>query len=105
PIYYEKMSTLLDELIKLRKEQADAYEQYLNKIVDLTRKIKKPEQSNSYPESINTKAKRALYDNLHQNEELSMVLDQAIKYTKKDAWRDNKFKTREVRLKIEEVLS
>lgn len=105
PVYYEKMSTLLDELIKLRKEQAEAYEEYLNEIVELTKKIKKPEQSSSYPEGINTIAKRTLYDNLEQNEEISLALNEAIQYTKKDAWRDNKFKTKEVRLKIEEVLN
>ena len=105
PVYYEKMSTLLNELIKLRKEQAEAYEEYLNKIVELTRKAKKPEQSSSYPDMINTNAKRALFDNLEQDENLVAELDEAIQYTKKDAWRDNKIKTKEVRLKIEEVLN
>lgn len=105
PVYYEKMSIVLDELIKLRKEQTDAYEKYLDEIVELTRKIKKPEHSTTYPTTVNTNAKRALYDNLEQDVELSLALDEAIRYTKKDAWRDNKFKTKEVRLKIEEVLN
>ncbi len=104
PAYYEKMSTLLDELIKLRKEQAEAYEDYLNNVVELTKKIVRPAQSNHYPGCINTGAKRALYDNLKQNEALSLAVDQAILYTRKDNWRDNKFKTKEVRLIIEEVL-
>ena len=104
PIYYEKMSTLLDELIKLRKEQADAYENYLDEIVELTRKIKQTETAQAYPEGIDTHARRALYDNLAQDEHIAIAMDAAIRYTKKDAWRDNKFKTREVRLKIEEVL-
>jgi type I restriction enzyme, R subunit len=104
PAYYEKMSTLLDELIKLRKEQAEAYEDYLNNVVELTKKIVRPAQSNHYPGCINTGTKRALYDNLKQNEALSLAVDQAILYTRKDNWRDNKFKTKEVRLIIEEVL-
>lgn len=45
PIYYEKMSVLLDELIKLRNEEAERYEEYLKKIVELAIKIKKPETS------------------------------------------------------------
>ncbi len=103
PAYYEKMSTLLDELIKLRKERAEAYEQYLNEVVKLTKKVAKPDQT-TYPQNINTSARRALYDNLQQNETLAAELDDAIKYTRKDAWRDNKFKKKEVRLIIEEVL-
>lgn len=105
PIYYEKMSVLLDELIRLRKEQTEEYEKYLEKIVELTRKIKKPASSSSYPSSLDTNAKRALYDNLKQDETLANDLDEAIRYTKKDAWRDNRFKTKEVRLKVTEILA
>jgi type I restriction enzyme, R subunit len=104
PAYFEKMSTLLDELIAQRKTQTQEYEEYLDKIVALTRKIKKPETSTDYPQRINSSGKRALYDNLEQDEELSVALDDGIQYTKKDDWRNNKFKTKEVRLKIEEVL-
>jgi type I restriction enzyme R subunit len=104
PAYYERMSTLLDELIAQRKAQTQEYEAYLDKLVDLTRKVKKTEGSSTYPTSIDTNGKRALYDNLEQNKELSIALDEAIQYTKKDAWRDNNFKTKEVKLKIEEVL-
>jgi type I restriction enzyme R subunit len=86
PIYYEKMSVLLDELIKLRNEEADRYEEYLKKIVALAVKVKKPETSNEYPSSINTQAKRALYDNLDKEEELSLVMDKAIIYGKHDNW-------------------
>jgi type I restriction enzyme R subunit len=105
PMYYEKMSVLLDELIKLRKEKTEEYEKYLDEIIALTRKIKKPSSSTIYPYSVNTNAKRALYDNLENDELLANSLDEAIRYTKKDAWRDNKFKKKEVRLIIEEILA
>ncbi len=71
PMYYEKMSILLDELIKLRKEKTEKYEKYLDEIVELTRKIKKPNEKSTYPTSLTTNAKRALYDNLGKNEELA----------------------------------
>lgn len=105
PAYYERMSSLLDELIRLRKEQTKEYEQYLKEIVELTKQIKKPDTAASYPSSMDTGAKRALYDNLERNENLVNDLDEAIRYTKKDSWRDNKIKTKEVKLKIEEVLN
>ena len=43
PKYYEKMSQLLDALILQRKQEALNYKAYLAKIVDLTKKVKKPE--------------------------------------------------------------
>ena len=42
PKYYEKMSVLLDELIAQRRQEAINYQQYLNKIVELTKKLKNP---------------------------------------------------------------
>lgn len=86
PIYYEKMSVLLEELIKLRKEEAERYEEYLSRIVEFTMKVKKPETSNEYPFSINTQAKRALYDNLDRDEPLSIAMDAAVIYGKHDNW-------------------
>ncbi len=104
PMYYEKMSVLLNELIKLRKEKTEEYEKYLDEIVALTRKIKKPDTNAIYPTSLNTNAKRALYDNLSKNEDLAIMLDEKIMTTKKDAWRDNRIKTKAVKYAIKKVL-
>ena len=46
----------------------------------------------------------ALYDNLGKNEQLAITLDAKIQQTKKDGWRGNKIKEREVRYAILEVL-
>jgi len=100
PIYYEKMSVLLDELIKLRNEEAAEYEKYLEEIIKLAVKVKKPETSNEYPSSINTQAKRALYDNLDRDETLSMVMDAAIIYGKHDNWEGNLAKEKHLKNKV-----
>jgi type I restriction enzyme R subunit len=100
PIYYEKMSVLLDELIKLRNEDAERYEEYLKKIVELAVKIKKPETSKEYPSTINTQAKRALYDNLEKNETLSIALDSAVIYGKHDDWEGNLAKEKHLKNKV-----
>lgn len=105
PKYYEKMSILLDELIKARKEEAKSYENYLTKIVELTKKIKNPSNSFSYPRSMNSGAKRALYDNLEQNEELALNIDHEIRTTKKDGWRGMKIKEREVYYAIQKHIN
>jgi type I restriction enzyme R subunit len=97
PKYYEMMSELLDALIEQRKQQAIDYEKYLAEIVALTKKAKDPAAGATYPTAISTAAKRALYDNLGKDENLVTAIDAEIRKTKKDDWRGNKFKEREVR--------
>jgi len=47
---------------------------------------------NLYPSSMNTKARRNLYDNLLNNEGLVLDIDSAILETKKVDWKTNRFK-------------
>ena len=104
PKYYDKMSELLDSLIQLRKKEALDYKAYLAKIVELTRKVSKPETGSSYPAKINSPALRALYDNLNQDEELAVHIDTEIRNVKKADWRGHRFREREVRGAIKSVL-
>ena len=96
PKYYEKMSELLDTLIQERKAQALAYEAYLARFVELARQVQNPASSTSYPTALDTRAKRALYDNLGNDEQLAVMVDYAVMSSKKDDWRGNKIKEREV---------
>ncbi len=105
PKYYEKMSVLLDELIKMRREETLVYEQYLKEIIAASRKVMKPESTSEYPPAINTGAKRALYDNLGNNEALANELHEKILKTRKDGWRDNLQKTKAVKYVITEKLN
>lgn len=104
PAYYDKMSAVLEELIKLRKEATKKYEEYLKKIIELIRQVKKPNSTNIYPSSLNTAAKRNLFDNLGKNEELANKLNEKIISTKKDGWRDTRIKSREVFNAIKEFM-
>ena len=103
PKYYDKMSELLDALIKGRKEQAIKYKDYLKKIIELTKNVHKPENNSNYPTSLNSAAKRALYDNLGSNEDLAIKVDDIVRKTKKDDFRGNKFKEREIEIAIRSV--
>jgi type I restriction enzyme R subunit len=96
PKYYEKMSELLDTLIQQRKAQAVAYESYLAEIVALTRQVWNPGVGVRYPSSLDTAAKRALYDNLGSDEALAVRVDYEIRTTKRDGWRGSRIKEREV---------
>ena len=104
PKYYEKMSQLLDALILQRKQEALNYRAYLAKIVDLTKKVSKPENQASYPSNINSSARRALYDNLGQDAVRAVEVDTAIRNIKKDDWRGMRAKRIEVRNAIKSVL-
>jgi type I restriction enzyme R subunit len=104
PKYYEKMSELLDALIHARKKQAMDYKAYLARIVELSKQVSQPSSHSPYPESINTAARRALYDNLGQDEALADSVDKAICDVKKAGWRGNRLKEREVRYAIKRVL-
>ena len=111
PAYYEKMSTLLDEIITARKARAMEYEEYLKRIAELARTVEAgvsddtPEQLKSSP------GLRALYNNLtgdagksgrtqHAAEapgdfgaprdqvlELALKIDAAVKRVRPDGWR------------------
>lgn len=104
PRYYERMSSLLDALIRDRKASAISYKEYLDRIVALARQVKVPETGQSYPATLTTPGQRALYDNLDQDEQLAMAVDQAIKDHRQDDWADNLFKTRRVRNAIRAVV-
>ena len=104
PKYYEKMSVLLDELIRRRKEKTLDYEKYLQEQLALAGQILQPSRTAAYPPAINTGAKRALYDTVSSNEALALELDRQILATRRDGWRDNTIKTREVRNAIQDVL-
>jgi len=104
PKYFAKMSELLDGLIRERKEEAKEYKKYLDKLVALIKKVTKPETSKDYPRTLNTKAKRALFDNLDRNEKLALQIDAAIMSVKKDDWRGNKQKEREIKIAIAELI-
>lgn len=80
------------------------YKVYLAKIVELTKKVRQAETETSYPNAINSPARRALFDNLDNNEELAVHVDTAIRNVKKAGWRGNRFKEREVRIAIKSIL-
>lgn len=105
PKYYEKMSKLLDELIRMRKEETLAYQEYLEKIKELAKHVSVPSSSTDYPTTVNSRAKQALYDNLESNELLALRLDQVIQENKLDGWRDGGIKEKKLMLAVNTVIN
>lgn len=103
PVYYERMSVLLTELIRQRRLGAISYEEFLIKIEELARDIQ-PKKSGNYPDSIDSQAKRALYDNMGSNEALATDLFNKINMIRPDNWIGSTIKERVVRNSIREIL-
>jgi type I restriction enzyme, R subunit len=104
PRYYEKMSEVLDTLIQERRQQVKEYEQYLKEIIELTQRTYNPARGASYPPTLNTRARRALYDNLGNDEARALAVDAIIRQTRRDGWRGNFIKEKEVLYAIQGVL-
>ena len=104
PRYYEKMSQLLMELVQQRKEEAIRYEELLKKYEELAKKLF-PHTNKTYPPSINTGAKQALFDNLNHNEELADALYTHINDVRPDNWIGSTIKERVVRNLLRESLA
>ncbi|MBJ7538626.1 type I restriction endonuclease subunit R [Marinomonas transparens] len=107
PRYFDQMSSLLDELIVQRREKAINYQTYLEKVRELTKKVVNPTTNNqsNYPNTINTKAKQALYDNLGQDEVLATNIDTTMFNTKKADWLGDHFKEKEIKKAISEKIA
>ena len=105
PKYYEKMSTILDELIRLRREGAADYEALLAKYIDLIKKTETPENNPDYPESVrHSCALRAFYDNCGEDETLAITLDKSVRESKEDGFRYNRIKERRIKQALLAIL-
>jgi type I restriction enzyme R subunit len=86
PAFYEKMSALLAEIIATRKAKAIEYEEYLKHIAELAKQVAFG-KSDDTPKNLDTPGKRALYNNLKEDEVLALRVDKTIKRVCPDDWR------------------
>ena len=86
PAFFEEMSTLLNAIIKERRDNAISYEAYLKKIAEIAKKVQLGILSTT-PVALKTPAQRALYNNLDKNEELALNLHESIIEYKPNGWR------------------
>ena len=126
PRYYERMSAVLEALIRQRREEAIEYEAYLQKIMAVAEQVQQGGGGGSYPERINRPALRAIYDNLpieppaarvaepgatpwpadtaDPREDVALAVDREVRQAKKADWRDHPIKERQIRRAIREAL-
>jgi type I restriction enzyme R subunit len=61
-------------------------------------------RSEGYPSSLDSGAKKALYDNLNHDENLVIRLDTIIRHTKESHWVGDRFKERKIKRALEREL-
>jgi type I restriction enzyme R subunit len=86
PAFYDKMSALLDEIIAALRARAIEYEEYLKRIAELAKRVEAGHAGDA-PVDIDTPARRALYNNLHQDRDLALKVDAAVRHARPDSWR------------------
>ena len=94
----------MDEIIRQRKQNALNYEAYLQELATLVRKVATG-QSDDTPKAIDTPAKRALYNNLGQDETLTLKVHQAVMNSKSDGFRGNQAKENLIKQALYQVLN
>jgi type I restriction enzyme R subunit len=104
PRYYQQMSVLLEELVRQRKQADLEYQEYLKKIIALSRKVRDPGESDQYPNSADTRGKQALYDNLNKDKDKALSVHKAIIASRGDDWRGHFLKERRIKIAIKKVL-
>lgn len=104
PRYYSKMSELLEELIRMKKEQNLDYQEYLEKLVELVKQVKTPEASGAYPKTMNNIRLRGLYDILDKNEERAIQLYNHLNSNIPKDFMETKMKQREFKRELSFVV-
>lgn len=106
PVYYNKMSSVLEQLILERRRGVISYAELLQKYIELARNVTKPEENECYPEKIRgSAAMRAIYDNTGCDEDLAIALHEAVRRSKMDHFRNDPVKERRIKRELYKVLN
>lgn len=127
PVYYAKMSALLDEIISARKAKAVEYEEYLKQVAELAKRVEVG-YADDTPKQLNTPGRRALYNLLRQGTPhsgpphvaeatahydvagrddvliLTLRIDEAVKDARPDGWRGIQTKENVIKAALYEIL-
>ncbi|MFA5055590.1 MAG: HsdR family type I site-specific deoxyribonuclease [Dehalococcoidia bacterium] len=103
PAYYDKMSKLLDEIIIARKTKAIEYEEYLKRVAQLAKQVAIGKADDT-PSSLDTPGKRALYNNLNNDETLALRIDETVKRVRPADWRGIETRERVIKQALFDII-
>ena len=104
PMYYDKMSELLDAIIEQRRQEAIDYQEYLAKLLDAAKQLGAKESDTKYPDWADNDARRALIDFGWPDPATPIQVDTAILTTKPYDWVGNPMKEKVVKRAISRTL-
>jgi type I restriction enzyme R subunit len=90
PVFYDKMSALLKEIIADLKAKRIDYEEFLKRVAEQVIKPLQAGKTADTPAKLDTPGKRALYNILGENEELALKIDEKVKAVRPADWRGKK---------------
>ena len=103
PAFFEEMSTLLAEVIRQRRAQALDYEEYLQRIADIVKRVNEGKQE-SMPPHLDTPAKRVLYNNLGGDDVKAVAVHETVLQYRADSWRGHTPKENAIKSGLYQVL-
>ena len=96
PAFYESMAALLGDVLADLRANRISYEEFLQKIAELATQVQSGKAA-STPKALDTPGKRALFNNLGQNEELALKIDAEVRLEAQDGFRGNQVKESKIK--------
>jgi len=103
PAFYDRMSALLNDVLADLRAKRITYEEFLRRIADLAKQVQSG-QSQSTPRSLDTPGRRALFNNLDNDEALALKIDAEVRRVRPDGWRANKAKENAIKVALYALL-
>lgn len=89
PVYYESLSKKLNAILENMRLHNEEYRETLRELIKLARELR--DNNRRYPEFFDTDGKKALYDNLGENEELAQKVYEISLENLEQGFRDSGF--------------
>lgn len=105
-LYVNGIALAVIELKNSRLSMGDGIRQLLSNLQRIAELVKLVDigQAAETPEKINTPGRRALYNNLNQDEDLVLQIDGAVKQKRPDGWRDNLAKEKIIQYEVFQIV-
>ncbi len=104
PAFFEKMSYLLTEIIKLRKSKAIDYEEYLQRIADIAKQTQEGKTTDT-PKELDSPAKVVLYHYFENDVEKALLVHEAVVEYAPSGWKGDSAKENKIKEEIYKKLN
>ncbi len=99
PVFFEKMSHLLSEIVKQRKAKAIQYEDYLKQISALAKQVQEGKTSDT-PRELDSPAKVMLYHLFNEDVDKALMVHEAVVEYAPSGWKGDRAKENKIKEEI-----